>query len=189
MKLVMSFINYLTSIQTKPVRNLHVAIALLVVFQIINSNGIQNAAFSFIDAWQLKYFFNWLHIFSGFTLLILSVMLVVLCFKNRGFKYFYPYLWGDFQQIKMDLLLLTKRELPDASAKGIAACVQGLGLGALLLVIISGITWFLLWRISSPFAVDILNLHKNLTSLIEIYIVAHGSMGVLHFILSYYKKV
>jgi len=116
------------------------------------------------------------------------VMLVALCFKNRGVKYFYPYFWGDMQQIKQDLILLSKRELPAASARGIAACVQGLGLGALLLVILSGSTWFILWRLSSPYAIAILSLHKSLTTLIEIYIVAHGSMGILHFLLSYYKK-
>lgn len=107
----------------------------------------------------------------------------MLCFNQRGFRYFYPYLWGDFKQIKEDINSLLAKKLPDSSPKGLAATVQGLGLGALSIVILSGIAWFILWLQQSPLALEARSIHKSLTILIEIYIYGHGGLGIIHFII------
>jgi len=65
-------------------------------------------------------------------------------------------------------------------AYGIAAIVQGLGFGALTLVILSGLTWFLSWIYMAPWANSIKELHESLTGLFEAYVVGHGGMGILH---------
>lgn len=92
---------------------------------------------------------------------------------------------GRFSQISTDIKMLIKFKLPDSSPKGLATSIQGLGLGALTLVVLSGITWFILWLQYSSFANETKNIHKTLTGLIEAYIIGHGAMGLLHFILWY----
>ncbi|EJD6083006.1 cytochrome b/b6 domain-containing protein, partial [Providencia rettgeri] len=89
----------------------------------------------------------------------------------------------DFKQIKEDINSLLAKKLPDSSPKGLAATVQGLGLGALSIVILSGIAWFILWLQQSPFALEARSIHKSLTILIEIYIYGHGGLGIIHFII------
>ena len=59
--------------------------------------------------------------------------------------------------------------------------VQGLGLGALLLAVLSGLIWYLLWVNGSPFAELARKTHENLTLLIELYLLGHGGMALLHF--------
>ena len=54
-------------------------------------------------------------------------------------------------------------------------------LGALLLVVLSGLIWFILWRNGSSFAGLALETHKNVTLLIELYLIGHGCMALLHF--------
>ena len=61
-----------------------------------------------------------------------------------------------------------------------AAIVQGLGLGALALVILSGATWFFSWIYMAPWADSVKEFHKLLTGLIEAYVLGHGGMGMLH---------
>ena len=52
---------------------------------------------------------------------------------------------------------------------------------ALLLVVLSGLIWFILWRNGSSFAGLALETHKNVTLLIELYLIGHGCMALLHF--------
>lgn len=173
--------------QTKKVRIIHILILLLVITQIIISNWMTGTKSQTIPELNSVYFFTWMHIAVGIALFFLTFLLIITCFQQRGVKYFYPYLWGDFKQIKLDVKALLSFKLPDSSPYGIAASVQGLGLGALSIVVLSGIIWFVLWILHSPFALEARSLHKTLTILIEIYIYGHGGFGALHFI-SWYKN-
>ncbi|MEY0116914.1 cytochrome b/b6 domain-containing protein [Providencia rettgeri] len=175
--------DFLGLYQTKRIRILHMLILLLVISQIIVSNWMTGTKSVVIPFFEETYLFTWIHIVSGFVLFFLTFFLVVLCFHQRGFRYFYPYLWGDFKQIKEDINSLLAKKLPDSSPKGLAATVQGLGLGALSIVILSGIAWFFLWLQQSPFALEARSIHKSLTILIEIYIYGHGGLGIIHFII------
>ena len=100
---------------------------------------------------------------------------------KRGFHYFFPYLWGDTEQLKKDIQASLRFKMVPPRPKGLATAVQGLGLGALLLVVLSGLIWFILWRNGSSFAGLALETHKNVTLLIELYLIGHGCMALLHF--------
>ncbi|EFE51786.1 hypothetical protein PROVRETT_09514 [Providencia rettgeri DSM 1131] len=169
--------------QTKRIRILHMLILLLVISQIIVSNWMTGTKSVVLPFWDEAYLFTWIHIVSGFVLFFLTFFLVVSCFNQRGLRYFYPYLWGDFKQIKEDINTLLAKRLPESSPKGLATTVQGLGLGALSIVIISGIVWFILWLKQSPLALEARSIHKSLTILIEIYIYGHGGLGIIHFVI------
>lgn len=173
--------------QTPKIRFLHFSILILVLTQIVVSNWMTGTK-STVVPFDTIYLFTWIHIISGFLLFFLTLCLIVFCFKYRGVKYFYPYLWGDLKQLKLDVNQIIKWKLPDSSPRGLAAIVQGLGLGALSIVILSGITWFFLWLTQSPLGLEARNIHKSLTILIEIYIYGHGAMGILHFIIWYKNK-
>ena len=100
---------------------------------------------------------------------------------KRGFHYFFPYLWGDTEQLKKDVQASLRFKMVPPRPKGLATTVQGLGLGALLLVVLSGLIWFILWLNGSSFAGPALETHKNLSFLIELYLIGHGCMALLHF--------
>ncbi|WP_254797833.1 hypothetical protein [Enterobacter sp. JMULE2] len=83
---------------------------------------------------------------------------------------------------------MLKRRLPEASLRGLAGSVQGLGLGAVALVVLSGAGWFILWLLDSSLAPALREWHVTLTGLIEVYSVAHAAMGLLHFTLWYFRQ-
>ena len=124
---------------------------------------------------------SWYHILSGLLVVILSLLLAADSLTKRGFHYFFPYLWGDTEQLKKDIQASLRFKMVPPRPKGLATAVQGLGLGALLLVVLSGLIWFILWRNGSSFAGLALETHKNVTLLIELYLIGHGCMALLHF--------
>ncbi|CUS41336.1 hypothetical protein MGWOODY_Tha854 [hydrothermal vent metagenome] len=73
-----------------------------------------------------------------------------------------------------------KFKLPEASDYGIAGSIQGLGLGALFLVLFTGLLWFITWNANLSWSHDIEDVHKLLTGLVQAYMIGHGVMGVLH---------
>ena len=99
---------------------------------------------------------------------------------HRGLKYFFPSLWGDLAQLKADVQTLAARKLPEAAPGGLPAIVQGLGLGLLNVTLLSGLGWFLLVRDGSGWAHSAIELHEALTSLVVVYVIGHGGMGLLH---------
>ncbi|RIQ18081.1 cytochrome b/b6 domain-containing protein [Bordetella avium] len=183
MRWIPAFWRYLGDRQTPKVRVVHMWTLLLVITQIVISNFMHVPK----DTWSAIHganaFFSWLHIACGLVLLCLTGILAAQCFKSRGFTYYFPYLRGDFAQLSQDLRLLANRQLPGAQARGLAACVQGLGLGAMGLVTLSGAAWLLLWLSGQALAPDLRSLHKTLTGLVEAYLYGHGGMGLLHFYL------
>lgn len=182
MTLFTSFWQFLGQYQTKAVRINHIMIALLVITQIIISNGMHVKASASLGTGYQE-FFTWLHIGIGCFLFFLLISLVIICFSQKGFFNYYPYLVGDFSQIKRDLTQLSHFDLPESEPKGLAAVVQGAGLVALLIVILSGLAWFILWLMGDyQLAYQAELYHKMLTGLIEVYIVGHGGMALLHFI-------
>lgn len=102
---------------------------------------------------------------------------------QHGFEYFYPYLYDEISQLKSGINQIKSLEIPEP--KGLATIIQGLGVGALLLVALSGATLFLLWLYDSSLANDIKGLHKLFTGLVEAYVIGHGGMGLLHILIAY----
>lgn len=130
-KLIASFWSFLGQYQKLSLRCLHLTIALLVIVQILNSNGMGFTSSQQIQPEITSELFSWMHISIGITLLCLCIVMLIYCLSTRGFCYFYPYLWGDFAQITSDLKTLARFKLPESKPRGLATCVQGLGLGAL----------------------------------------------------------
>jgi hypothetical protein len=176
--IIKQFWNYLGETQTKSIRIIHSTIATLIIVQIIDSYFIHT-----------KHGLNWgawLHISIGICIAVMSVDFVSDLFKRKGIKHFYPYLYGDFKQLNKDIKSLLTLKLPAAKAEGLATVVQGLGLGALFIVILSGLSWFGCWLMGLGITHDVKEIHEFLTLFIEIYISAHGAMGVIHFLVEKY---
>jgi hypothetical protein len=158
----------------------HIAILCLVLCQIVVSNFMGFTDHGEISRNTAEYVGTWVHIATGLSLVPISFFFIYIEIRRHGIKYFFPYFYGDFSQLKKDLLQLKQFSLPEPSDYGIAAIVQGLGLGALALVLLSGGTWFLSWIYMAPWADGIKELHELSTGLIEAYVIGHGGMGILH---------
>ncbi|MDP5210755.1 cytochrome b/b6 domain-containing protein [Microbulbifer sp. 2205BS26-8] len=180
--------DYLDSAFSPVTKYLHFSLIFLSIAQIILSEFMDVSASGVIGQTAVEYFSTWLHIGTGLLLLCLSFVFTAVEFRKNGFFYFYPYLVSDFSQLKSDINHLKKLALPEPAPRGLAAIIQGLGLGALLLVVISGCTWFVLWLNHVSFADTFKEIHESLTGLIEIYIIGHGALGVIHVFIAYQNR-
>ncbi|PCI62160.1 MAG: hypothetical protein COB35_04275 [Gammaproteobacteria bacterium] len=184
------FKHYLQEKMPPAIRHLHITIMLLIIAQIIISNFIEVERNGEIGTSGIEFYATWTHFITGLTLVPLIIMFVVLEFKRHGFSYFYPYLSGNFKQITPDIKQLLSFKLPEAQPYGLAAIIQGLGLGAILLVVGSGLTWFIGWNIGAAWEHDLKELHEFLTSFVEAYLIGHGLVGLLHvFLLNKEKSI
>lgn len=172
---------FLGFFQKPYLRFLHAAIAVLVILQILSSFAMHMLPSGQINPALSSWLASWYHILSGLLLAVLSLLLAADSLTKRGFHYFFPYLWGDTEQLKKDVQDSLRFKMVPPRPKGLATAVQGLGLGALLLVVLTGLIWFILWRNGSTFAEWALETHKNVAVLIELYLIGHGGMALLHF--------
>lgn len=171
--------------QSQPIfiRVLHLLVILLVVSQLITSNlvdldDVRHAGNSIVFD-----FGTWVHILPGLVLVLITTVFILAELLRHGMKHFFAYLCGDFSQLKVDLKTLSGRKLPETSPGGLAAIVQGLGLGALGLTLLSGLAWFLLVQAGSGLAHWAIEMHEVLTGLVVVYLIGHGGMGALHIFL------
>ncbi len=165
-------------------RVLHIFVALLILAQIINSNLTEREA---LGQFSLTGIVTWLHIITGFGLLLCGFIMLFWMLAQRGFLYYFSWIFLDFRGIADDVITLRHLRLPEAHSGGIAAFVQGLGVASLLGVAACGGCWFVLNEIIGPDAVlthQILHFHKFMTVLIETYFWAHGAMGILHILIT-----
>lgn len=165
-------------------RVLHIIVAFLILLQIINSNLTESSSLGDPTVVGIV---TWIHVISGFALIVLGFFMLVWMLVNRGFRYYYSWLALDFRGITEDIKTLFTLRLPEAHAGGIAALIQGLGVLALLGVALCGGLWFVLnanLGSSSVLVRDVLHFHKFLTVFIETYFFAHGAMGLLHIFLT-----
>ncbi|MBN28195.1 MAG: hypothetical protein CL578_24585 [Alteromonadaceae bacterium] len=171
---------YLKERQKPSVRLLHISIIVLVVSQIIVSNFMAFNNSGDISSNTVELYGSWLHIITGIFLIPIAVLFLIVELKRHSLKYYFPYLFGEFTQLSSDTRLLLKLKLPDSSDYGVAASVQGLGLGALFLVLFSGLIWFITWNANLSWANDVEDVHKFVTGFVQAYIIGHGVMGILH---------
>lgn len=178
-KLLWQFLGFF---QKPYLRFLHAIIAVLVILQILSSFAMHMLSSGQINPrpQQLACLVVSYPV-RPCSVVILSLLLAADSLTKRGFHYFFPYLWGDTEQLKKDIQASLRFKMVPPRPKGLATAVQGLGLGALLLVVLSGLIWFILWRNGSSFAGLALETHKNVTLLIELYLIGHGCMALLHF--------
>lgn len=182
MKLIAAFTSYIDNyFPVLEIRYLHAWLAILIIWQIINSNFIHMTHLGAVKSGSL--FFLWLHIFFGIATIIFTLCIMRYMLFKQSFKQFFPYLYGDNHVIKDDINQLRHGRFPPPQPQGIANIVQGLGVGALVLIEIAAIVWLVLWLNDSSYANDAREIHKTLTGLIETYLIAHAGMAVLHFYL------
>lgn len=162
------------------IRVLHLMVIFLVASQLITSNFVDlDHARRLGDSISLGPG-AWTHILPGLVLVVIATIFVLSELFRRGLKYFFPYLWGDLSQLKTDVRTLAGRKLPVTAPGGLPAVIQGLGLGALSLTLLSGLTWFLLVQQGSGLAHAVIVWHRTLTGLVVAYVIGHGGMGALH---------
>lgn len=183
MRIVNLVWSYLGKTQPVWVRVLHLLILLMVCLQLITSNFVEIEA-GYQSAGSAAFTSGtWAHVLPGLTLLGIMLIFVLTEFLRRGVKYFFPYLWGDVGQLKADLKTLLQRRLPEATPGGLAASVQGLGLGAVGLTLLSGALWFALIQAGSGLAHTAIEVHEVMTGVVIAYLIGHGGMGLLHMLL------
>lgn len=174
--------NYFSRQLAQPIRGLHYLIMFGVVFECLVSNIMSISSRGQLSDTLYEKVAMWSHISIGMLLVIIAPIFIVLQLRQYGIRHFFPYLWGETGQLKQDIQQLKAKQLPEVHTKGIASCIQGLGLGALALVLFSGLVWFVMWRLELPLQSTAKDLHKLITTLIEAYVFGHGGFGLLHII-------
>ena len=99
-KLLWQFLGFF---QKPYLRFLHAIIAVLVILQILSSFAMHMLSSGQINPALSSWLASWYHILSGLLVVILSLLLAADSLTKRGFHYFFPYLWGDTEQLKKDL--------------------------------------------------------------------------------------
>ena len=99
----------------------------------------------------------------------------------RGPRHYFPYLWGDMDQLARDVAAIRSGKLIIAPRpKGLACVVQGLGMGALSMVLLTGLWWFRTWQLGDA-SHTAASLHSLFVWLLMAYAVGHGGMALGHF--------
>lgn len=188
MRLIHFTIEYLRERQSPPVLVLHITILCLVLSQIFFSNFMEISRGGEISRNPFQYYGTWIHINTGIVLLFMTIVFCFVELKRNGLEHFFPYMYGNFSQVIMDIGQLLKFKLPEPVSSGLAAVVQGLGMSALLLVVLSGAGWFISWVYMTAMTDLLKEIHETLTGLVVAYIIGHGGMGILHAYLTSKKE-
>ncbi|MGR5235654.1 cytochrome b/b6 domain-containing protein [Vibrio alfacsensis] len=157
-------------------RYLHFAVLFWVLLQLLSSslmhvhgdtelNQISDLAF--------------IHIYSGLVLLPVSLIFATKVIMRRKIQDLYPWLSGHYQVIKEDAESLLKLDLPEAKPSGLAATIEGLGILALILAVVTGSVWYLTVFTSGP-SEWLLSIHKLSVTFIQIYFFGHALFAMLH---------
>ena len=170
-----------------PFRNLyitHLFLASLIILQVINSNFMHMTHNGDIKGGQISEIFLLVHIVLGILCVPTALFMTFLMLKKQSLIHFFPYLFGDNKALFYNLKEIFCGKFPTLKDKGLANIVQGLGIGATLLILAFGVLWLILWKVDPKFANNIREIHKSLTGLIEVYLCAHGGMAILHFVIT-----
>lgn len=162
---------------------LHAAVIIWVLTQFISSAFMTVKGEMPID--QLAWF-NFIHIYSGAGLFVLALIFSAVVIKRRKLMDLYPWAFGRTKIIKADIKTLCAFKLPKARAAGLAASIEGLGILALWLALVTGALWYLYSTTYGPSPL-LLNAHRLLVTFIQVYFIGHGAMALLHFV-GYLKK-
>ena len=158
--------------QPLPLRIIHLLVVFFVFFELIS--------ISLKDAYPGAIFY---HKLGGGVLCFLIIIMLAYCFKLRGIKYYYPYLWGDFVQLKSDIAQSLKFKIVPLRPRGLAAAVRGLGFVALALTLSFGALTALLWKLGSAYVGVAFEIHAASASLLVVYLICHGGMALARFVI------
>ena len=120
-----------------------------------------------------------LHIYGGLLLIPLALTFTVKVLSRRKCCDLYPWAYGRFDVIKQDIQSLIKLKMPLAKPSGLAACIEGLGIFALLLALVTGGGWYWFLTTQGPSQL-LLSIHKLSVTFIQVYFIGHASAALLH---------
>lgn len=171
---------FMKSRQTSAIFKIHMVIILCVLIQIFLSYIIDISEPNKATGNPLKLYGSLLHFFVGSITFFFSLLLLLVAIRTRGFRYYYAIFLGQTQPLIKDAKILISKKLPKPNAGSLAATIQGLGMLALIAVSLSGLCWFLMWFFEMPIAHNIEEVHEIFTKIIQVYIVGHASVGIVH---------
>lgn len=174
-----SGLSYLFFNLPKTEKLFHLLIVLWVVWQLATSFGMHVHGDTLLS--QITLIDN-LHIYGGLGLFIFAILFFTLVLHRRKTADLYPWLHGHWTQLNADCRTLLGRQLPEPSAGGLAATVEGLGLLALLLAVVTGSLWFVAINNHFDIAPTLLKIHKTSVGAIELYFYGHFAFAMLHLI-------
>lgn len=180
MQIFHAIMKHLRNQQTPTILYLHIVIILLVLSQLISSNFIEFSKSGEISKNVIEFYGTWAHIITGIFLASITLIFITFVLKAHGLKHYFPYLSGNYSQLVTDIHQLKQRKLPESKPYGLAATIQGLGLCALLLVLFSGIAWFVFWNAGYQAEKVFKEMHELLTGVVIAYVIGHGGMGIIH---------
>lgn len=172
---------FLGFFQAPVLRVMHALVVIMVTLQLCSSLGMPGAPQHGVTVGTVGYLASSYHILGGLFLVVFSCVFTWKSFSLRGLKHFFPYLWGETEQLRKDIVTSMQFKIVAPRPGGLATVVQGLGFGALLLTVFSGFAWFALWRAGAPQAAQALTVHKSVVVLLILYFLGHGGMALLHF--------
>ncbi|MEN4793364.1 cytochrome b/b6 domain-containing protein [Pantoea agglomerans] len=158
-------------------RSLHLWIALLIAFVIVNANFIDTDALS---ESVLSVLLTGLQAIPDS---LLGLILLIFMVSQRDIRGYFTRTLLDFKQIQADIGQLLRVSLPRSSKGCRATMIQRLRVVFLRLVATSGAVWFaveVLLPSCSADAGQFLYWHKCLITFIEIYFTAYGVIGIAH---------
>ncbi len=167
--------------QPKIVQKLHAITTILIIFNIFVGFLVAETSFPTVTSYWIITL-GWTHTILGFCIGISGVLLIITSIYHKGLKHFFPYLWGEYTQLIEDIKASLKFKLIPPKSGGLAATVQGLGLGALFLTISTGILFFICWKEDYMAMYFFKELHGTCAILLAFYLLGHGGMAILHFI-------
>lgn len=131
--------------------------------------------------WSGVNFMTLFHAYSGLMLFVISLIFIVKIFNRRKVVDMYPWIYKNYDGIKTDIKTLTRLQLPKPNPAGLAATIEGLGLLALLLALLTGGLWYITTSNGSASPL-LLEIHTTSVGLIEVYFYGHGLFGLLHLV-------
>lgn len=162
---------FLGFFQSPSLRLLHAVVLVLVFLQYLNRLlGV-----------------GWVHMAMGMILFIVGLLLVYRGLWEHGPRYYFPYLWGSMAQVNKDVSALRNGKFIIAPRPmGLATVVQGLGMGALIMSLLTGLWIFRGWQLDDiPQTAK--TLHEVFVWLLLAYTAGHGGMAMIHFV--HWQKV
>ena len=159
---------------------LHLLVMLWVLMQIITSNFMHVHSDT---PWADINVVSHIHAYGGLLLFPITLLFSWKIIKRRKISDIYPWLHKDISEIKKDIKTLSTFSLPEVRPGGLAATIEGLGLLALLLALVTGAMWYISASNGSlSFSPQLLEIHKTSVGLIEAYFYGHGLFGLLHLV-------
>ena len=169
----------------KPEKWLHLLVLTWVLWQLLMSFGMHVHSDTPFNQITL---IDKLHIYGGLGLFPLAIIFFAIILHRRKLADLYPWLQMDFRGIKADIQTLCTRKLPEAAPGGLAATVEGLGLLALLLALVTGFLWYCAISLGVTDAPQLLQIHKTCVGAIELYFYGHSTFALLHLLTWWFKR-